>query len=658
MKSIKQKISITMILTVTIFITLLGTISTILIYKSSIEQLRISMIGTLNIVADRVEQELIAYKNVATSFGTVRELSDPNFPIEQKKFLCEQWSKKYGFIEGNVFDAEGNSLFDGNNYSDREYFKRAIKGETVVSPPIKSRTTDSITVVIAAPLWENGIMDSKIVGIVLFEQGTFLNDIMNTIHISPNSGAYMIDSDGYTIADITMDTVNTQNIEKEAQNDSSLAELAKIHSFMRKGTSDFSTCKINNINKFIAYAPVNGTDNWSIAITTLQSDFMKSTINTIICVILFVILSIVIATFISLKISTKIANPIVLCVKRLNALSEGDLHSKIPEIDTQDETGILANATKEIVTKLKALIDEEKRVLGAMANGNFKLETEKEIYVGDLYELYNEIVNINKKLTYALKNIETSSYQVLAGAEQVSAGAQSLSQGATEQASSVQQMAATVNNISNEILETTEISKNARKVTEDAGEAIEQSYSKMQELADAMDNINTDSQEIKKIIKTIEDIAFQTNILALNAAVEAARAGTAGKGFAVVADEVRNLASKSSEASKNTAALIERSLESVSSGTLISTEAKNIMEQNREKVKQSVQFSEDIANRLSSQSSLLEQISLGIEQISSVVQTNSATAEQSAAASEELSSQADVMKKLINTFNLKDNNDF
>ena len=233
-------------------------------------------------------------------------------------------------------------------------------------------------------------------------------------------------------------------------------------------------------------------------------------------------------------------------------------------------------------------------------------------------------------------------------------GAQALSQGATEQASSVEELAATVNEINEKVQENAKFVKKSNDVSNEAGSLLMESMEKMQAMSEAMEEISSSSGEISRIIKTIEDIAFQTNILALNAAVEAARAGNAGKGFAVVADEVRSLAEKSAEASKTTSELIERSIHAVENGMKIATETSESLQNTATSAREAINLNGEIDKNSRAQAEAVGQVTLGIDQISSVIQTNSATAQQSAAASEELSGQADLLKKTVSAFQLKD----
>ncbi|MBS7396970.1 MAG: methyl-accepting chemotaxis protein, partial [Ruminiclostridium sp.] len=332
--------------------------------------------------------------------------------------------------------------------------------------------------------------------------------------------------------------------------------------------------------------------------------------------------------------------------------ANGDLTSPVPEVKSKDETALLAECTQKVVSEQQVMIGDIGNILGSMAQGGFDVDSEdaEKIYRGDYKVLIESVIEIREKLSDTLSRISEAGDQVATGAEQVSAGAQSLAQGASEQAASVEELAATIHNINAHITATTDDCKQGRQLVDETAEYIDAANEKMHSLTEAMKDINEASAEISKIIQTIEDIAFQTNILALNAAVEAARVGEAGKGFAVVADEVRNLAGKSADAAHDTTVLIERAIAAIENGNTITDETAQAVGE----VESRAGAVSDIVNKIAGasieQADMVKQVNIGVEQISNVVLTNSATAQQSAAASQELSAQSQTLQKLVSRF--------
>ena len=366
-----------------------------------------------------------------------------------------------------------------------------------------------------------------------------------------------------------------------------------------------------------------------------------------------VIAIILVGVFFSFVIIRLIKTPISEIQNAAIKMAEGDLDVKI-SYTSKDELGVLAVQVGRLIHKLQLIIEDENQFLAKMAEGDFTVDsTCEEAYTGGFYPLLVSFRGIAGKLNDTMLQISQSSAQVAGGAGQVSNGAQALAQGATEQASSVQELAATVDEISNKVNQNADSARQASKAADSVSVKMNVSKEKMQQMTHAMGDISSCSSEISKIMKIIEDIAFQTNILALNAAVEAARAGAAGKGFAVVADEVRNLANKSTEASENIAALIENSLQAIENGTQIADDTAQSLIQAVNDVNEMAGIIEQISEASSDQADSIAQLTVGIDQISNVVQTNSATAEESAAASEELSGQSQLMKSLVGRFQLK-----
>lgn len=351
----------------------------------------------------------------------------------------------------------------------------------------------------------------------------------------------------------------------------------------------------------------------------------------------------------------KITRPMAVLLQSAKAIESGKLHEEIPYY-ANNEFGELAESFRQMQTYLSQVVNDLTANLEKISQGDLRIEAQAE-YVHDFRPIHEAFYNISKRLNKTLMQIHQSADDVNASADQVSIGAQALSQGATEQASSIEELAATITEISNQVQGNAENAIQASRQAGETAQEMERGHQEMLRMQEAMKDINGMSDQISKIIKTIEDIAFQTNILALNAAVEAARAGQAGKGFAVVADEVRNLANKSSEAAHDTANLIARSVQAIEEGSAIADQTARSFEEIMASSQKSTELLTTITDASHQQADSIAQVTMGIEQIASVVQTNSATSEESAAASIELSAQAKAFKLLADEFKLDKNVD-
>lgn len=360
------------------------------------------------------------------------------------------------------------------------------------------------------------------------------------------------------------------------------------------------------------------------------------------------------AGVITIIISNRITKPIKRVTNAAQQIADGRFDVEL-KVKSKDEVGRLAKAfglTVDRLVNYQGYIDEISDALHDLSRGNLNVELQRE-YSGQFKKLKDSIQALIGNLNSTLIQISESAEQVNKGAEQVSNGAQMLSQGTVEQAASTEELSASIAEVSEQIRLNSENAKAAREKAVIAGNELNDSNEHMNEMMTAMEKITQKSSEISKIIKIIEDIAFQTNILALNAAVEAAHAGSAGKGFAVVAEEVRNLAGKSATAAKNTTHLIEETINAVETGSTITGKTAASLSKSAGVTMEVLELIDNIARASEEQNMAIMQINQSIHQISSVVQTNAATAEESASASEELSGQANVLKEYISKFNLR-----
>lgn len=437
------------------------------------------------------------------------------------------------------------------------------------------------------------------------------------------------------------------------------AELNDI--VLVKGESYVGNAQILGVDHLCSYVPTKGDDgkiNGLIFSGISISDANEQVTSTVkaTCVlgaVIVVICIVLLAAYIRRIVSRPLSKLTILAqTMERGELGLNDRKKVEVNIHSNNEIGFLAETFEKTILRLKGYIGEISTVLESIAQGDLTLAT-SQTYVGDFASIKESLDNILDKLNDTMSQIVESSEHVSNGSEQMSIGAQALSQGAVEQASAVEELDSNIRQISEQVGKTAENAVQASQKVEAVGAQLMESNQKMQEMIDAMETIDARSNEIGKIIKTIENISSQTNILALNAAVEAARAGEVGKGFAVVAEEVRELAGRSSEASKSTADLIERSIEAVKAGTRIASETAEQLISVVSGANEVVETTNLIAEAARAQADSVFEIREQINQISNVVQTNSATAEESAATSQQLSSQAGLLRNMIGMFRIK-----
>jgi methyl-accepting chemotaxis protein len=653
-KSIKKTLLVGMVgLTVTVSL-LCGAVTGTILYQNSYKSMGDEVTLASKSYSQAVQNNIGIYKISIEQIAMNETLTNTDLSATTRKIMEEGLAKQYGFLTVNIADATGKTDVDGVNIIDREYFKQAMGGKTYISSPLVSKIDSTTVLYVAAKINQpNGFK-----GIVFasVSSDTFSSMVDNAI-VGQTGYSFITDKTGTVIAHKDRSAVSSfTNYLEKAKKDSSLSELANVTQNMMKGKTGGQEFKIGGIPSYVAYCPIQGTDGWSLAVTAKTSEMMSDFYIAIWITIGLMLLFMILSAIFSFRIANPIVKPIVNLVKRIELLAEGDLHSEVPLVNTQDEIGILSRSFSSTINTLNDYIGEIAVVLDSLSEGDCTIETQQD-YKGDFVWIKTALDATISNLNNMFTRIRQSADQVANGSEQVSSAAQALSQGATEQASSIEELSASITEIANEVNKNASNSAQANQLSLAASTEVERGNEHMKQMLSAMSNISEASSLIGRIIKTIDDIAFQTNILALNAAVEAARAGSAGRGFAVVADEVRNLASKSAKAAKNTTGLIEDSMRAVENGTRIASETANSLSSIIVGVKKATGLIGEISAASNDQATSINQVMLGVDQISAVVQTNSATSEESAATSEELSNQAQIMKNILSSLKLKEVSD-
>lgn len=628
----------------------LGVITSVLSYISSISAVSETINNTSDVAANYVSSALQEFVAIAYETGSIARLADPEKTVEEKKAILDQRIKDHDFDGGYLIDSNGVDVITGQNLSDRVYYKESMKGNTYISTPAYSEVTGKVSYVVSAPLWEGGIPGTTPVGVIAYvPNGEFLNDIMRSIKVGEGGTAFMLDKNGITIADLDSSLVGVEDSIALGDTNPKLKKYSAICKKMITGANGTGTYSYNGKTKVVAYSPVPDTDGWSIGVAAVRNEFLNMFFISLVLTVLLVVAFTVYGIKVGVKLGRAVAAPLGRAVDRLKLLAEGDIHSEVPEPTENDETKILLDCLSETMQDLSKIITDISSDLAELADGNFMINVD-ETYKGDFAQISDSFRDIVGSLSAALGEIDTNAESVRKGATDLAGASQLLAEGATDQASAIEELTATMTDISEKIHTNAENAAKAKKVVTSMNDQVSESNAQMKQSTEAMERIREASDKIAEIISSIEEIASQTNLLALNASIEAARAGEAGKGFAVVATQVGTLSEQSSEAAKNTKQLIQNAIQAVEDGTRLANstaESLLLVVENAKTVGDAI---DEIALASEEQADATAQITEGVNQIAQVVESNSATSEESAAASQELSSQADLLKELVDRF--------
>ena len=656
--SIAGKIKNAMVKSSTICLAVLGIVSLICTIVVSKIIIKNDMTEIAELSATLVAEEIAGLKQITYEIGCNPVLASTEYTNEEKIAILQSKVEQYDYTGCGLTMQDNIDIVSGWDCTEQDTVIQALAGNVYFSEP-KIKEYDGVisplTSYFSAPLWKGGIANSEIIGSVIFMSNDyFLQDIVKNISLSESCQAVLLDQHGNTIADSSQDTLTAIiNVIELAKEDKNYTSLAKIYERMVAQETGFESCRYDGSSRYIAYAPIEGTDGWSVAVSVSQGDYSGSFLASAAGIVLVMAVAILVSIKIAEKLGKNIAAPIQACSERIRLLSEGDLHTEVEVDASLKEAEILTTAAKEFTVSLNSLIGDMDFILSALSKGDFTIESQSEgSYIGDFENLLTSVRELKTKLSETLYHIQEAATHVMQGSNQMAASSQDLADGAANQTDSVHSLSETIIGVAEGVNQNARQSRMALEKMNEVEKATLESNEEMVNMTAAMERISATSMEIANIVTEIEDIASQTNLLSLNASIEAARAGEAGRGFAVVAEEIRKLAENSSQSALHTKELIETSVAEVERGNQITVRTAEALKKVIESLNE-VREGAIASTKLSeAQAESMRSVEAEICQITEVVQNNSATAQESSAICEELSAQAISLNELVDEFSI------
>lgn len=531
---------------------------------------------------------------------------------------------------------------EGWDITGRGWYGCITDRKTVLTEPYIDSSTGKLILSAASPVYD--------------EDGTVLGAVGMDIaldHMTKIMGEYRIGRDGYMLllSENGVFLYHPQNdiIQKNIKEVDISQDV--IDAVMEK-KDGFYKYKAGGQTKYGALQQA-GETGYIVLSSMPRSEYYEVLVGMVIALVVIFALGILLIAFRIRKSAASLTKPILELNRTAQQLADGNLDVTI-NITSENEIGELGNSFQKTVNRLKkyiVYIDETAEVLARIADGKLGIILKND-YVGEFQKIKTALLNISDSMNQVMLGINESSERVSVGASELASASQVLAEGAQSQAASIEELAATTTTVAEQVENSRREAEDSARATAKATTMIEQNQEKMKQMMEAMNEIHKTSQQVVGIIQTIEEIASQTNLLSLNASIEAARAGEAGKGFAVVADEIGKLALESSKAANNTKELIEISMEEINKGNTIAVSTMDSLKESVSVVDHVNEMIQETAENAAVQAENMKQLRAGIEDLAHGIQDNSAASQETSATSDELASQAEILNKMVQKFEL------
>ncbi len=602
--------------------------------------------ANIHMLADRMMT--IAGDSRMSSTGTDNVRLDTAVIRKNRKEVLTEAAEIYELHTIALYDLQGRLIqgIDGAPENLEDNFFALLKETDNLTTSSSTIFDGKLGITMGMPVRENQETVFYVVGVYKYDT---LNDVISSINLGKHGTAYMVNRDGLVTGHPDQSLVLTESTLAQL-NDGNEESLSHVMSG-ETGSEEYS---IGNENMLMAFSPIRGTQ-WFLVIQIPKSDYDHLINAAMMVAILSTLAVLIISILVVLRLSRSISRPVKSVTNRMVALSDGDLHTEVTHVNSRDELELMTQTLDATVESVNRYISDIQQVLTQIADGNLKVSAQVD-YKGDFALIRTSLHTIIQSMNETIKGFRAAATRLAAMSEELNGQSGQLHQASLEQNQSTEALIHEVSHVKERLSSVTESSSQTRAKTEEIAQCIQEANSRMSSLTKAMDDISSNAQEITKIAKAIEDIAFQTNILAINASVEAARAGEAGKGFAVVANEVKQLAAKSAEAAQNATEMVTSTKDIIQTGVELTADTAGSFSAISSVSDQISAISDTLVAAVNSQQNALSLMDERIEAISEIADRNLQNAGGMEQASGSLAKEAENLQAQVDKFNLKGEN--